>query len=87
VENYDDNRMCPVLDGFGTEPYIKDQADLYKSIKEYLESKGYKEIDYSQFNEIVLNVENGFTNMIDGEKYSVEDLIFNDMLDIEDSSN
>lgn len=87
VENYDSNKMCPVLDGFGTEPYIKNQANLYEIIKEYLEKKGYTEIDYSQFNEIVLNVENDFTNMIDGEKYSVEDLIFNDMLDIEDSSN
>ncbi len=87
VENYDNNKMYPVLDGFGTEPYIKNQANLYEIIKGYLEKKGYKEIDYSQFNDIVLNLENDSTNMINGEKYSVEDLIFNDMLDIEDSSN
>ena len=87
VENYDRDKMCPVLDGFGTEPYIKNQANLYEIIKEHLEKKGYTEIDYSQFNEVVLNVENDSANIINGEKYSVEELIFNDMLDIEDISN
>ena len=85
VENYDRNKMCPVLDGFGTGPYIKDQANLYEIIKDYLEKEGYIEIDYSQFNDIVINVENNSTNIINGEKYSVEDLMFNDMPDIGDT--
>lgn len=82
VENNDSNKMCPVLDGFGAEPYIKNQANSYEIIKEYWEKKGYMEIDYSQLNEIVINVKGDSANIINGEKYSVEDLMFNDMLDI-----
>lgn len=87
VENYDSNKMCPVLDGFGTEPYIKNQAILHEIIKEYLESAGYFEIDYSQINEVIINVENNSFNIIKGEKYTVEDLMFNDMLDLGNTIN
>lgn len=85
VENYDENKMSPVLDGFGPQPYIKNQADLYEITKEYLEKNGYVEVDYSQLNEIVLNKDNNSTNLINGEKFSVEELIFYDRFEIENT--
>lgn len=84
IENFDENKMDPVLDGFGQQPYTKGQSNVYEIIKEILSSEGYMELSISEINEILLYKDNNSMNLMSGEKFSVEELVFYDMLDIVD---
>lgn len=84
VENNDPNKIEPVLDGFGGQPYNKQQAILEDYIKKIMDDLKYIEISYYEFNNYILSEKNGTLEILDGENYTTDSLLFNDMLDIVD---
>lgn len=82
IENIDMDRMTPVLDGFGAEPYNKSQAELYNSLFKFLYDNGYEELSYSEMNEVVLNVSMPEGVNVFGPQMTVENCLFRDILGI-----
>lgn len=82
VENNDPNKIEPALDGFGGQPYNKQQAILEDHIKKTMNNLKYTEIGYYEFNNYILSDKNGTLEILDGENYTADSLLFNDMLDI-----
>jgi hypothetical protein len=82
VENKDDEAMAPVLDGFDTQPYSKNQAQLEDKIVNLLKNSGYVKLTYTEMNEIIPYL--CFPKDVDvfGLQVSVEDLLFNDIMNI-----
>ena len=82
VEDKDENRMTPVLDGFGGQPYTLEQAALNDKISAILSNKGYVELGYADINEVVegFKMPEGVT--LFGPNVTVEHLLFVDIFDI-----
>ncbi|AQM61475.1 hypothetical protein [Clostridium baratii] len=76
VESYDPDRIFPTLDGFNMRPYTKTQSDLEEVVKEYLHKEGYSELMYPDLDELVLSKKKNDVNILDGDKYSLEGLMF-----------
>ncbi len=53
VRNKSKNRLDPVLDGFGGQPYIIPQMELYDEITSILNKKGYQELSNRDLDETV----------------------------------
>ena len=84
VKNNDPDKIEPVLDGFGGQPYTKKQAILEDYIKKIMHDLKYTEISYYEFNNYILSEKNGILEILNGENYTTDSLLFNDMLDIVD---
>jgi hypothetical protein len=85
VENKDCNKINPVLDGFDSQPYTKEQAVLYDKIASVFNRYGYKELLYSDMNEVVGDILMPEDVSIFGPQVTVEHLLFNDVLDLSDN--
>ncbi|ACD22521.1 hypothetical protein CLL_A1647 [Clostridium botulinum B str. Eklund 17B (NRP)] len=79
--------MGPTLDGFGVEPYNRQQTELMGIIRNRMTKSGYEEIDYYDFNDIILMKKGDITEILDGENYTIYSLLFNDVLDINDEED
>lgn len=76
VESYDPDKIFPALDGFDMRPYTKTQSNLDEALKEYLHEEGYSELMYPDLDELVLSKKNNVVDILDGDKYSLEGLMF-----------
>lgn len=76
VENHDPDKIFPALDGFDMRPYTKTQSNLGEVVKEYLHKEGYSELMYPDLDELVLSKKNNDIDILDGDKYSLEGLMF-----------
>lgn len=85
VENKDNDKINPVLDGFDSQPYTKEQAELNDEIISVLSKYGYKELSFSEMNEVVVDIKMPEDVSAFGPQVTVEHLLFNDVLDL--SSN
>jgi hypothetical protein len=85
VENKDNNKINVVLDGFDSQPYTREQAELNDEIISVLSNYGYKELSFSQMNEAVVDIKMPEDVSVFGPQVTVEHLLFNDVLDL--SSN
>jgi hypothetical protein len=85
VENKDPDRINPVLDGFDSQPYIKEQAIFHDKIASTLKIYGYKELSYSDMNEVVGDILMPKDVNVFGPQVTVEHLLFNDVLDLSDN--
>lgn len=85
VENRDNNKINPVLDGFDSQPYTREQAELNDEIISVLNKYGYKELSFSEMNEVVVDIKMPEDVSVFGPQVTVEHLLFNDVLDL--SSN
>lgn len=85
VENKDNNKINPVLDGFDSQPYTMEQAELNDEIMSVLSKYGYKELSFSEMNEVVVDIKMPEDVSVFGPQVTVEHLLFNDVLDL--SSN
>jgi len=85
VENKDNNKINPVLDGFDSRPYTREQAELNDEIISVLSKYGYKELSFSEMNEVVVDIKMPEDVSVFGPQVTVEHLLFNDVLDL--SSN
>ncbi|GAA0086257.1 hypothetical protein UT300007_26960 [Clostridium sp. CTA-7] len=82
VENKDNNKINPVLDGFDSQPYTKEQAGLNDEIVSVLSKYGYKELSSSEMNEVVVDIKIPEDVSVFGTQATVEHLLFNDILDL-----
>lgn len=85
VENIDYNKINPVLDGFDSQPYTKEQATFYDETVSVLSKYGYKELSFTEMNEVVEDIKMPEDVNVFGPQVTVEHLLFNDVLDL--SSN
>lgn len=85
VENKDDNKISPVLDGFDSQPYIKDQEVLYDKIASVLGKYGYIELSFAELNEVVGDIKMPDEVVVFGPQITVEHLLFKDVLDLSSS--
>lgn len=84
VENDDPDKIEPALDGFGGQPYSKQQGELENYIKKTMSDLKYTEISYYEFNNCILTEKDSVLEILDGENYTTYSLLFNDMLNITD---
>lgn len=82
VENKDYNKINPVLDGFDSQPYTKEQALLYDEIASLFNKYGYKELSFDEMSEVVRDINMPEDVSIFGPQVTVEHLLFNDILDL-----
>ena len=82
VENKDYKKLNPVLDGFDSQPYTKEQAMLYDEIVLVLSKYGYKELSFAEMNEVVGDIKMPEDVSVFGPQVTVEHLLFNDVLDL-----
>lgn len=81
VENKDPNRMAPVLDGFGEEPYTIFQSKLEKKIVNFLEKQNLQKLQLSEMDEVI----EGITvpeQSIFGSQMTLENALFRDLYEI-----
>ena len=83
VENKDPNRMTPVLDGFGGEPYTKTQYKMEEQITRILEKNKMEKIEFNELDEVVGSLEM-LPNSIFGKQMTVELALFHDAYGIND---
>ena len=83
VENKDPNRMTPVLDGFGGEPYTKTQYKMEEQITRILEKNKMEKIEFNELDEVVGSLEM-LPNSILGKQMTVELALFHDAYGIND---
>jgi hypothetical protein len=79
IDNLDDDTTSPTLDGFGGQPYTKDQIRLHELTKYKLEESGYIELLLREMDEVILGLtfKDGIT--IFGPQVTVEHAIFRDL--------
>ncbi|MBC2003281.1 hypothetical protein HCA78_05825 [Listeria booriae] len=82
VDNIDEMRMSPVLDGFDGQPYTIGQADLYDRTVEFMNNNGYVEVSYTEMNIVIPYIEMPKDVSIFGPQFTVEICLFNDILNI-----
>lgn len=78
VENCDPNRMSPVLDGFGPEPYTISQGILERTVTHYLESENLHKLLLPEMDEVIENLEIP-TKSIFGNQMTIENALFRDL--------
>ena len=83
VENLDPDRMTPVLDGFGGEPYTISQNRMEKEIGVFLKEKGLEKIELAELEEVLCELEM-ISNSILGKQMTVEIALFYDPYGIND---
>ena len=83
VENKDPNRMTPVLDGFGGEPYTKTQYKMEEQITRILEKNKMEKIEFNELDEVVGSLEM-LPNSILGKQMTVVLALFHDAYGIND---
>jgi hypothetical protein len=81
VENVDDERMAPSLDGFIEMPYTLQQAELEDVIVSSLERMGYSRISLKEMYEVVCDLKFEEDNFF-GPQVTVEYVLFNDYLNV-----
>ncbi|MBC1475416.1 hypothetical protein HB852_12410 [Listeria grandensis] len=82
VENIDENRMGPVLDGFDGQPYIINQANLYDKVSSFLNKNGYFELSYAEMNIAIPSIKMPEDIWLFGPQFTVRTCLFNDILNI-----
>ncbi len=83
VTNKDNNAIEPVLEGFGGQPYTKNQLEIHNKIASILEKNGYEELFYSDMIEVFLGLEELSEFNIFGNQATVENVLFHDIYDLE----
>lgn len=80
VENKDENKLAPTLDGFDGQPYIRSQYVFQEQVNEVLGNKRYFKLSYAEITEVIseLSFSEGVT--IFGSQVTVEHAIFHDLL-------
>jgi hypothetical protein len=81
VENFDDERLAPSLDGFIEMPYTLQQAELEEVIVSSLERMGYSRISLKEMYEVVCDLKFEEDNFF-GPQVTVEYVLFNDYLNV-----
>lgn len=82
VENVDEDRMQPTLDGFSGQPYTKTQATYHKNIVEILEKAGFLELSYAEMNEVLSGLSFKYEPTIFGSQVTVEYALFHDIWEL-----
>lgn len=82
VENKDTDRMTPVLDGFGIQPYTGKQQELDDLIKNVFFARGYTTLSDRELHEAVPEL--AFIQPVSffGSQVTVEHILFFDLLDL-----
>ena len=83
VTNKHNNAIEPVLEGFGGQPYTKNQLEIHNKIASILEKNGYEELFYSDMIEVFLGLEELSEFNIFGNQATVENVLFHDIYDLE----
>lgn len=81
VENKDPNRMTPVLDGFGEEPYTVFQSKLEKKIADFLEKKKLQKLQLSEMGEVIEGIKIPEPSIF-GSQMTLENALFRDLHEI-----
>ncbi len=82
VENKDENRMGPSLDGYSGEAYCKSQFEFHEKIRHYLNAKGFEELSYAEMKEVICGVDMPKGTIIFGKQMTVDTAIFKDVFDL-----
>ncbi|MBC2322568.1 hypothetical protein [Listeria booriae] len=82
VENKDERRMSPVLDGFDGQPYTMSQAEMYDAIVDFMRKHDYAEISYAEMNTVIPYITMPADVSIFGPQFTVEICLFHDILNI-----
>lgn len=82
VDNKDEQKMSPTLDGFDEQPYTQTQAELESIIKESFSKLGYEQLSYREMNEVVQEIRFGDDVDFFGSQVTVEYALFHDVLEI-----
>jgi hypothetical protein len=82
VDNKDDQKMSPTLDGFDVQPYTQTQAELESLIKESFTKLGYEQLSYNEMNEVLYGIHFGEDVDFFGPQVTVEYALFHDVLEI-----
>lgn len=82
VDNKDDQKMNPILNGFDVQPYTRAQANLEEIIKESFKKEGYECLSYREMNEVLPEFEFSEGVTIFGTQVTVEYALFHDLLEI-----
>ncbi len=78
VDNLDENRIEPILDGFDDQPYSKMQYMLDEAVTSFLQSENYIRLSYADMQEVIPNIDIP-ENCIFGTQMTVENAIFRDL--------
>ena len=78
VNDSDPDRMTPVLDGFGDEPYCKMQYALEELICGFMAKRNFKRLTRADMDEVIPEVEMP-ENALFGPQMTVEYAVFKDM--------
>lgn len=81
VDNVDPSRMGSVLDGFGDQSYTRQQYDLDNLITDFLQSKNYKRLKYTEMEEVIPAVDMP-KDSIFGSQMTVANALFRDVWNI-----
>ena len=79
IENKDEKRMSSVLDGFGNQPYTKEQLELEQKICDVLYAKKYQRLSDFDLEEVVEGFKMPSDVAIFGFQVTVEHLLFRDI--------
>lgn len=82
VNNKDEQKMSPTLDGFDEQPYTWTQAELESIIKESFKELGYEQLSYKEMNEVLQGIRFGDDVDLFGPQVTVEYALFHDVLEI-----
>jgi|SRR5579875_1303458 len=82
IENKDEDRMGPVLDGFDVQPYTKTQAQMQDIIINSLIQDGYTQLSFAELNECVHSLKFNEGVTIFGPNVTVEHSLFIDYMGI-----
>jgi len=82
VENQDENRMGPVLDGYSGEAYCRQQFDFHERIRQCMISNGFIELSYAEMNEVIFALSMPKGRTIFGSQMTVETALFRDVFEI-----
>lgn len=87
IENTNENSCTSTLDSFREEAYSIKQKELELIIKEYLINMEYRLINEEKLYEDVLMLENNQYKIINGEKKTIGQVLFNDEINLKDIDN
>jgi hypothetical protein len=82
VENRDEKKIEPKLEGFSGQPYSIAQFDMHNSLVECLGNLDYVELSYSEMNEVISGISIPQETRIFGEQMTVETALFRDVYDL-----
>ncbi|MDQ6423658.1 hypothetical protein RB620_30055 [Paenibacillus sp. LHD-117] len=82
VDNKDEQKMSPTLDGFDEQPYTRTQAELESIIKQSFKKLGYEQLSYKEMNEVLQGIHFGDDVGFFGPQVTVEYALFHDVLEI-----